>query len=61
MENQGTDTDKNISNNIPMCHQINLVGCDLDFEIDDKTYSRKIFATCKYLGKTSRKSGDVKF
>ena len=43
---------KNTPNNIPMCHQINLVGCDLDFEIDDKTSSIKIFATCKSLGKT---------
>lgn len=43
---------KNTSLNIPMCHQINLVGCDLDFEIDDKNNKIKIFATCKSLGKT---------
>lgn len=27
---------KNTPMNIPMCHQINLVGCDLDFNIDEK-------------------------
>lgn len=43
---------KNTSNNIPMCHQINLVGCDLDFEIDEDTSSIIIYATCKSLGKT---------
>ena len=43
---------KNTSNNIPMCHQINLVGCDLDFEIDEGTSSIIIYATCKSLGKT---------
>ena len=43
---------KNTSNNIPMCHQINLVGCDLDFEIDDENSSIKIYSTCKSMGKT---------
>ncbi|MBO3446080.1 cyclic pyranopterin monophosphate synthase MoaC [Clostridium sp. CCUG 7971] len=43
---------KNTSNNIPMCHQINLVGCDLDFEINEETSSINIYATCKSLGKT---------
>ncbi len=43
---------KNTPNNIPMCHQINLVGCDLDFEINEETSSIKIYATCKSLGKT---------
>ena len=43
---------KNTSNNMPMCHQINLVGCDLDFEIDEDTSSIIIYATCKSLGKT---------
>ena len=43
---------KNTSMNIPMCHQINLVGCDLDFEINDKDSSINIYATCKSLGKT---------
>ncbi len=43
---------KNTSLNIPMCHQINLVGCDLDFEMDYETSSIKIYATCKSLGKT---------
>ena len=43
---------KNTPNNIPMCHQINLVGCDLDFEIDEETSSIIIYATCKSLGKT---------
>lgn len=43
---------KNTSINIPMCHQINLVGCDLEFEIDDKDSSINIYATCKSLGKT---------
>lgn len=43
---------KNTSLNIPMCHQINLVGCDLDFEMAYETSSIKIYATCKSLGKT---------
>lgn len=43
---------KNTSMNIPMCHQINLVGCDLDFEIDYKSNNINIYATCKSLGKT---------
>jgi cyclic pyranopterin phosphate synthase len=43
---------KNTSNNIPMCHQINLVGCDLDFEIDDENTCIKIYSTCKSMGKT---------
>ena len=43
---------KNTPNNIPMCHQINLVGCDLDFEINKKNSSIKIYAICKSLGKT---------
>lgn len=43
---------KNTSNNIPMCHQINLVGCDLNFEVVDETSSINIYATCKSLGKT---------
>lgn len=43
---------KNTSNNIPMCHQINLVGCDLDFEIQEENSLIKIYATCKSLGKT---------
>lgn len=43
---------KNTSNNIPMCHQINLVGCDLDFNIDEESSSIQIYATCKSVGKT---------
>ncbi|MEG1310534.1 MAG: cyclic pyranopterin monophosphate synthase MoaC [Romboutsia sp.] len=43
---------KNTSNNIPMCHQINLVGCDLDFKIFEEKSCIKIYATCKSLGKT---------
>ena len=43
---------KNTSNNIPMCHQINLVGCDLDFNIDDENSAIIIYATCKSVGKT---------
>lgn len=43
---------KNTSDNIPMCHQINLVGCDLDFEIDDENSGIIIYATCKSMGKT---------
>lgn len=43
---------KNTSMNIPMCHQINLVGCDLEFEIDDENSSINIYAICKCLGKT---------
>ena len=43
---------KNTSMNIPMCHQIDLVGCDLEFEINDNDSSINIYATCKSLGKT---------
>ena len=43
---------KNTSMNIPMCHQVNLVGCDLEFEINDNDSSINIYATCKSLGKT---------
>lgn len=43
---------KNTPLNIPMCHQINLVGCDLEFEIDEENNDIKIYATCKSLGKT---------
>ncbi|MGL5329313.1 MAG: cyclic pyranopterin monophosphate synthase MoaC [Peptostreptococcaceae bacterium] len=43
---------KNTPINIPMCHQINLVGCDLEFEINDENLSIDIYATCKSLGKT---------
>lgn len=43
---------KNTSSNIPMCHQIKLVGCDLEFDVDDYMSAIKIYATCKSLGKT---------
>lgn len=43
---------KNTSLNIPMCHQINLVGCDLDFEIMEEKSAIKVISTCKSLGKT---------
>lgn len=43
---------KNTSSNIPMCHQIKLVGCDLEFDIDDSASAIRIYATCKSLGKT---------
>ncbi|WP_343101768.1 cyclic pyranopterin monophosphate synthase MoaC [Romboutsia sp. MSSM.1001216sp_RTP31141st1_G3_RTP31141_220114] len=43
---------KNTPMNIPMCHQINLVGCDLDFNIDEKENIINIYATCKSVGKT---------
>lgn len=43
---------KNTPMNIPMCHQINLVGCDLDFNIDEKETIINIYATCKSVGKT---------
>ncbi|HBF7466999.1 TPA: cyclic pyranopterin monophosphate synthase MoaC [Clostridioides difficile] len=43
---------KNTSSNIPMCHQIKLVGCDLEFDVDDSMSAIKIYATCKSLGKT---------
>ncbi|MDI0264420.1 cyclic pyranopterin monophosphate synthase MoaC [Clostridioides difficile] len=43
---------KNTSSNIPMCHQIKLVGCDLEFDIDDSESAIRIYATCKSLGKT---------
>ena len=43
---------KNTPMNIPMCHNINLVGCDLDFNIDEKENIINIYATCKSVGKT---------
>lgn len=43
---------KNTPMNIPMCHNINLVGCDLDFNIDEKENTINIYATCKSVGKT---------
>lgn len=43
---------KNTFLNIPMCHQINLVGCDLEFEIIDEMSAIRIYATCKSVGKT---------
>ncbi|EQI27546.1 cyclic pyranopterin monophosphate synthase MoaC [Clostridioides difficile] len=43
---------KNTSSNIPMCYQIKLVGCDLEFDVDDSMSAIKIYATCKSLGKT---------
>ncbi|WP_195939425.1 cyclic pyranopterin monophosphate synthase MoaC [Romboutsia sp. 1001713B170131_170501_G6] len=43
---------KNTPMNIPMCHNINLVGCDLDFNIDKKENTINIYATCKSVGKT---------
>ena len=35
---------KNTSSNIPMCHQIKLVGCDLEFDLDDSMSAIKIYA-----------------
>lgn len=43
---------KNTSMNIPMCHQINLVGCDLEFNINEKERFIEIISTAKSLGKT---------
>ena len=43
---------KNTPINIPMCHQINLVGCDLEFNINDENNYIEIFATTKSVGKT---------
>lgn len=43
---------KNTPVNIPMCHQINLVGCDLEFNIDENKGCIEIFATTKSVGKT---------
>lgn len=43
---------KNTSMNIPMCHQINLVGCDLEFNINEGEKYIEIICTAKSLGKT---------
>jgi cyclic pyranopterin monophosphate synthase len=43
---------KNTPMNIPMCHQINLVGCDLEFNIDENNKYIQIFGTAKSVGKT---------
>lgn len=43
---------KNTSINIPMCHQINLVGCDLEFNINEEELFIEIISTAKSLGKT---------
>lgn len=43
---------KNTSINIPMCHQINLVGCDLEFNINEENKYIEIICTAKSLGKT---------
>ena len=43
---------KNTPMNIPMCHQINLVGCDLEFNIDENNNYIQIFGTAKSVGKT---------
>lgn len=43
---------KNTSINIPMCHQINLVGCDLEFNINEEENYIQIYSTTKSIGKT---------
>lgn len=43
---------KNTSMNIPMCHQINLVGCDLEFDINEEKKYIQIYSTTKCIGKT---------
>lgn len=43
---------KNTSMNIPMCHQINLVGCDLEFNINEDGKFIEIIAITKSMGKT---------
>lgn len=43
---------KNTPINIPMCHQINLVGCDLEFNINEEELYIEILATTKSIGKT---------
>lgn len=43
---------KNTSMNIPMCHQINLVGCDLEFDINEVENYIQIYSTTKCIGKT---------
>lgn len=43
---------KNTFMNIPMCHQINLVGCDLEFDINEEGKYIEITCVAKSLGKT---------
>lgn len=43
---------KNTSTIIPMCHQINLVGCDLEFNINEDENYIEILSTAKSMGKT---------
>ncbi len=43
---------KKTSDLIPMCHNINLLGVDLNFSIDDKNCVIEIEASVKTVGKT---------
>lgn len=43
---------KNTSHIIPMCHNINLSGCDINFKLDLENNKIQITALCKTVGKT---------
>lgn len=43
---------KNTSNIIPMCHPINISGCNISFKLDFENYKIDIEAAAKTVGKT---------
>lgn len=43
---------KNTSNIIPMCHPINISGCNISFKLDFENFKIDIEATAKTVGKT---------
>ncbi|MTK11381.1 MAG: cyclic pyranopterin monophosphate synthase MoaC [Clostridiaceae bacterium] len=43
---------KNTSNIIPMCHPINISGCDISFKLDFENLKIDIEAAAKTVGKT---------
>lgn len=43
---------KNTAAMIPMCHSLQITGCSLDFEIDEKNAAITAFCTAKVTGKT---------
>ncbi|WP_374118950.1 cyclic pyranopterin monophosphate synthase MoaC [Clostridium sp. OS1-26] len=43
---------KNTSNIIPMCHPINISGCNISFKLDFENFKIDIEASAKTVGKT---------
>ncbi|MBE6066946.1 MAG: cyclic pyranopterin monophosphate synthase MoaC [Clostridium lundense] len=48
----GIMASKNTWNIIPMCHNINLSSCDLNFNLDEKNSKIDIYVTTKTMGQT---------